>query len=255
MVLCLINYPVYLISKYFIYIEGARYVCSQVWKGVVHVWWGLCHASDHMKYILILVFVPIKNGFSSLKSKIQNSFKKTYVHFNNVTIPTMTGHPIRLQGDNNYVEPIIYEPTQYARPMIRKWKQKNFDRFFSDKAIKEKQLTMTIYCINCIIEYHISLYQDKLTKNSTTKTKFWSKRYKRITNDIEIYKNIPMIEFRNNLSNDNFLPSVEHNKIQYENIKQEFKNYICNLKNLKKSIYKKNYDELDNYIKKIQTLV
>jgi hypothetical protein len=248
--LCLVNYPVYVVSKYLIYSEGVRSICSVIWKGCVHSWWFARHSCDYMKYLISYMLVKMRNGISSMKTKTKNILHRTYVRFHNITLPRIIGNNIIQEGDLNYVQHIIYQPNVYQYPVIRTLEQKIFDRLQSEKAIKEQQLSMTIYCIKCVIGYSNCMFQDKIENNPTTKDKFWSKRYERITNNVQVYNGTDMLNLRNYLFDDKYFLSssinLNLNKSEYDNSTHEFDKYICHLNKLKNAEYERNYECLNN---------
>lgn len=249
--MCLVNYLVYLIGKNLTYNEGTRYVCSLVWKGLVNGWWRMCHVSDHIKNLIATAFVRARNASNLMKCNVINSHRRSYTRLRNVIIPRMNGRLVRQPGDPKYIELIIQDPPiPHPLPVVRTWAQKNNDRFRSEKAINDQQLAMTIRCIECVIGYSNCMYRDKINYNPSTSDKFWSRRFKKITNnDTLAYKGIGMFTMCDHLFSNKFMPSLDLNKVCYDETLQHFQKYINDLKNLKKAVHKRNYRKLDFVLK------
>lgn len=256
----LINYIVFLVCSWIYYNEGPRYCCEQIWKGCVkYVWWPVCHCCDHLKYFVSLCIVKMRNTISLLMHRIKKVINGMYVHLNNVIIPQMIGENARQISDSRYIRPTEYQLNIHPLPILRSWEQKMHDRFLSEKAIKEQQLTMTIYCVDSVIGYSYVVCQEKLGIIASKKHRFWASRYqnncnhyydqKIVMEDTRVYGGISMLQLRDHLFSDEAMPSMNLNKDEYDKKMLQFKEYIHRLKSIKKAVFEKNYRCLDSQIK------
>jgi hypothetical protein len=251
--MAIINYITYLIISRLIYNENVRYVCTKLWQFCVYCWWGMCHGCDYVAQFFRWLWIKICNRCSIIATAVQNGADAAYCSLRNRTFPWMAGQPIRVPGSPNYIPRTVYHANIQVLPPVRTWDDKIFDRLGSDRAIQDKKLKNTIYCINCVIGKLVCEFNNASQIKPPLSDLFWAKRFDQIDNNTLAYHDMPMktlrdILFVDRVQEDSIIPGEGMDMSKYDDTKAHFERYLSRLYTMKKAVYKKDYATLDTFI-------
>jgi hypothetical protein len=254
-ILCIVNYPVYLIMKSISYNEGVRYLLRGIRDVFIKAWWMSKHVADKASYSFSLVKIRCGNGMSRISAKIKTSFSRTHAKLSNQTMPRLMGDPVKVPGSPGYVEAVQYNPEIDADPQIRTWEQKMFDRLASAEAIQNSKIANTVYFLKCIKNKLTVDFASNSTVFAPAKAEFWANRYDKVmaNNNLPLYRDLPVLHV-SKLFN---IQSYEHNSIMpepgqsaevYFATRNSFDKYINHLNTIRTNLQSKKLEVVNQQI-------